>query len=59
MGGAHRDPAAAIRAVGEMMAEVLEQLVAMDWQTVRARRQEKFLSMGNQPQPRQVRLAAE
>jgi len=47
LGGAHRDGAATIRAVGEMLAEVLSQLDSMDWTTVKARRWEKFLEMGH------------
>jgi len=46
MGGAHRDPAATIAAVGEKMAEVLAPLLALDGATLRARRREKFLEMG-------------
>ena len=46
LGGAHRDAAATIRAVGEVVAEVLAQLAAMDSAAVKARRREKFLEMG-------------
>ena len=46
MGGAHREPAAAIAAVGEKVAECLAPLQALDGATLRARRREKFLEMG-------------
>ncbi|MBW8269703.1 acetyl-CoA carboxylase carboxyltransferase subunit alpha [Caldovatus aquaticus] len=46
LGGAHRDPAAAIAAVGRQIAELLEPLLALDGATLRARRREKFLEMG-------------
>ncbi len=46
LGGAHRDAAATIRSVGDVVGEVLAQLVTMDWSVVKARRQEKFLAMG-------------
>jgi acetyl-CoA carboxylase carboxyl transferase subunit alpha len=45
-GGAHRDPPAAIAAVGERVAELLTPLLALDGATLRARRREKFLEMG-------------
>ena len=46
LGGAHRDPAAAIRAVGDAIAEALAPLVALDGPTLKTRRREKFLEMG-------------
>lgn len=46
MGGAHRDPAATIAAVGERVAECLVPLLALDGAALRARRREKFLEMG-------------
>jgi acetyl-CoA carboxylase carboxyl transferase subunit alpha len=46
LGGAHREPADAIAAVGRQVAEVLEPLLALDGPTLRARRREKFLEMG-------------
>ncbi|WP_135467537.1 acetyl-CoA carboxylase carboxyltransferase subunit alpha [Crenalkalicoccus roseus] len=46
MGGAHRDPAAAIAAVGQQVQACLEPLLALDAATLRARRREKFLEMG-------------
>jgi acetyl-CoA carboxylase carboxyl transferase subunit alpha len=45
-GGAHRDPAAAIAATGEAIAEAFQQLGNMDREAVRQHRREKFLSMG-------------
>jgi len=46
MGGAHRDPEAALNAVGNRVWECLEPLLALDGATLRARRREKFLEMG-------------
>src|SRR5215510_2772114 len=45
-GGAHRDPAIAIAATGEAIAEAFRQLAHMDRQAVRKHRREKFLNMG-------------
>lgn len=45
-GGAHRDPAAAIAATGEAIAEALKQLGNMDGAALRQHRREKFLNMG-------------
>jgi acetyl-CoA carboxylase carboxyl transferase subunit alpha len=46
LGGAQRDPAATIQAVGEAVAEALAPLVALDGPTLKARRRGKFLEMG-------------
>ncbi|GGJ05173.1 acetyl-CoA carboxylase carboxyltransferase subunit alpha [Neoroseomonas lacus] len=46
LGGAHRDAAATIAALGDKIAELLAPLVELDGATLRARRQEKFLEMG-------------
>ncbi|GGG33512.1 acetyl-coenzyme A carboxylase carboxyl transferase subunit alpha [Caldovatus sediminis] len=46
LGGAHRDPATTIAAVGRQIAELLAPLLALDGATLRARRREKFLEMG-------------
>ena len=46
LGGAHRDPAATIAALGDRIAELLAPLVELDGATLRARRREKFLEMG-------------
>jgi acetyl-CoA carboxylase carboxyl transferase subunit alpha len=45
-GGAHRDPAAAIAAAGEAIANALAELSGLDRDTVRRQRREKFLTMG-------------
>ena len=44
-GGAHRDPAAAIHAVGDAIALALEAMRDVDGATLRWRRREKFLQM--------------
>ena len=46
LGGAHRDAAATIAAVGEKVAESLAPLLALDAAALRLRRREKFLEMG-------------
>src|SRR5712675_455159 len=46
MGGAHRDPKASIRAVGEAVAAAFAPLRAMDRETVRRQRRDKFLAIG-------------
>ncbi len=46
LGGAQRDPDAAIRAVGQQVWDCLEPLLALDGATLRTRRREKFLEMG-------------
>jgi acetyl-CoA carboxylase carboxyl transferase subunit alpha len=48
LGGAHRAPAATIKAVGDAMAGALEALLPMDGATLKARRREKFLGMGHE-----------
>jgi acetyl-CoA carboxylase carboxyl transferase subunit alpha len=48
LGGAQRDPAAAIEAVGDAVAVALAPLVALDGPTLKARRREKFLEMGRE-----------
>jgi acetyl-CoA carboxylase carboxyl transferase subunit alpha len=45
-GGAHRDPAAAIKAVGEAVTAALQSLSAMDRAAIRAHRVDKFLAIG-------------
>jgi acetyl-CoA carboxylase carboxyl transferase subunit alpha len=47
VGGAHRDPLATIDAVGDSMAQALDALRGTDGATLRARRREKFLRMGD------------
>lgn len=46
VGGAHRDPAVAIRTVGQMVGGALVQLSDMDGPTLRRHRREHFLEMG-------------
>jgi acetyl-CoA carboxylase carboxyl transferase subunit alpha len=46
MGGAHRDTATTLAAVGDKVWALLEPLLALDGATLRARRREKFLEMG-------------
>jgi acetyl-CoA carboxylase carboxyl transferase subunit alpha len=46
IGGAHRDPAAAIAAAGEAIGNALGELKALDRETVRRQRREKFLAIG-------------
>ncbi len=46
LGGAHRDQAAAMAAVGTAVWNALEPLLAIDGATLKARRREKFLEMG-------------
>jgi acetyl-CoA carboxylase carboxyl transferase subunit alpha len=46
IGGAHRDPAAAIAATGRAIAGALDDLKGIDPETVRAQRREKFLAIG-------------
>jgi acetyl-CoA carboxylase carboxyl transferase subunit alpha len=48
LGGAHRDPATIIQAVGNAVANALKGLLAMDGATLKARRREKFLEMGRE-----------
>jgi acetyl-CoA carboxylase carboxyl transferase subunit alpha len=46
VGGAHRAPDEAIDAVGKMIGQALEELAPLDADTLRQRRQDKFLAMG-------------
>jgi len=48
VGGAHRDPQAAVAAVGEAVAAALAQLAGLDGEVLRTRRAEKFLEMGRE-----------
>src|ERR1700709_1154804 len=45
VGGAHRDPAAAIAATGDAIATALGELAGLDRETVRRQRREKFLAI--------------
>jgi len=49
VGGAHRDPAAAIAATGEAIAAALSELRPLDAAAVRQQRRDKFLQMGRVP----------
>ena len=46
MGGAHRSPDETIDLVGKVMTEALDDLAGLDADTLRQRRQDKFLAMG-------------
>src|SRR5712672_4138982 len=46
VGGAHRDPPAAIAAVGDAITAALGELAGLDRETVRRQRREKFLAIG-------------
>jgi acetyl-CoA carboxylase carboxyl transferase subunit alpha len=46
LGGAHRDAAAVIAALGDKIETLLKPLLALDGATLRARRRDKFLEMG-------------
>lgn len=46
LGGAHRDPAGTVQAVGDKVEAVLAPLLELDGATLKARRREKFLEMG-------------
>ncbi len=46
LGGAHRDPAAAIASVRQLLAAALPGLCALDPAALRAQRREKYLAMG-------------
>jgi acetyl-CoA carboxylase carboxyl transferase subunit alpha len=48
LGGAQRDPAAAIATVGDALAVALAPLLGLDGAVLRARRREKFLEMGRE-----------
>jgi acetyl-CoA carboxylase carboxyl transferase subunit alpha len=48
LGGAHRDSAMTIQAVGNSIAAALKVLLTMDGATLKARRREKFLEMGRE-----------
>ena len=48
LGGAHRDPATAIAAVGDAVQAALTPLLALDVATLQARRREKYFEMGRE-----------
>jgi len=47
LGGAHREPEAAIAAVGNAVAKSLDKLAGLDGGVLKAKRREKFLEMGH------------
>ena len=47
LGAAHRDPDVAIQAAGDAMEKALKELIDIDGETLRRRRREKFLTIGN------------
>ncbi len=49
VGGAHRQRNAAMDAVGDAIAEALDEVVGMEGGALRAKRREKFLEMGKTP----------
>jgi acetyl-CoA carboxylase carboxyl transferase subunit alpha len=49
LGGAHRDPAVVVTAVGNAIEAALQPLLALDPAALKARRREKFLEMGREP----------
>ena len=46
LGGAHRDPAAAMASAGDAIAEAFASLKGLDRETVRRQRRDKFLAIG-------------
>jgi acetyl-CoA carboxylase carboxyl transferase subunit alpha len=46
VGGAHRDPAAAIAATGDALAKAFSEINSLDPDTVRRQRRDKFLNIG-------------
>ena len=46
LGGAHRDPVAAIQALGDALAEALDSLSPLDGKALRQERRQKFLARG-------------
>jgi acetyl-CoA carboxylase carboxyl transferase subunit alpha len=49
LGGAHRDPATTIAAVGEAIMAALSPLLALDGAVLKASRRDRFLEMGREP----------
>ena len=56
LGGAHRDPAATVEAVGGAVAAALAPLVGLDGPTLRARRRKSFWKWGGRCSPDAARL---
>ena len=48
LGGAHRQPATVISAVGEALDSAIKEFVGLEGGVIKAKRREKFLAMGKQ-----------
>lgn len=48
LGAAHRSPGESIRSVGDAVEDAIKELDGLDGPTLRARRRERFLTMGNE-----------
>ncbi len=48
LGGAHRNPAQAVQAVGDAIEEALGDIVVQDGAALRSARRERFITMGNE-----------
>lgn len=48
LGAAHRSPGESIRTVGDAVEDAIKELDGLDGPTLRARRRERFLTMGNE-----------
>ncbi|MGE4562909.1 MAG: acetyl-CoA carboxylase carboxyltransferase subunit alpha [Rhodospirillales bacterium] len=48
LGGAHRQPATVISAVGEALDSAIKEFVGLEGDVIKAKRREKFLAMGKQ-----------
>jgi acetyl-CoA carboxylase carboxyl transferase subunit alpha len=59
VGGAHRDPAAAAKALGDALAEELEALSGKTSKQLRRLREDRFLAIGEIRRPRSKRRAGE
>jgi acetyl-CoA carboxylase carboxyl transferase subunit alpha len=46
LGGAHRDPQAALKALGDSVERALKPLTGLSPEALKAKRREKFLAMG-------------
>jgi acetyl-CoA carboxylase carboxyl transferase subunit alpha len=57
VGGAHRDPAATARALGDALAEELDALSGKTARQLRRLREDRFLAMGERRRPRAKRRA--
>jgi acetyl-CoA carboxylase carboxyl transferase subunit alpha len=48
LGGAHRDSAGTVQAVGDAISSALRGLLPLDGATLKTRRREKYLEMGRE-----------